>query len=436
MRTRNPSRNRARRYYDIAMLFGSLAVIIAVAVFVFAVMAFRERSIIADSETGAAEAYASTNDVQSEPSVGQPATADSAALLTQRGGRVIDSDGLLTPGQQALLTDYFTRYYESLRRLEATDAKGLFCEETQGELNQAVWQYICGARALQKVDLSLVSYEYLAAVESVKQNADKSVSLTVIESAEMVFAAYPNVTSEMYGTEHEFTLAPASSGTWLISLHYQDNALYDAIGGQYAKKSASDPTAAASAFAANAQELLNSAARSIASRAKGDEGSPPALSVAYDRDAAVAYANQYVGARNASYADHSAGGGNCQNFASQCLAAGSLAADRRSSLSWIPESGCWVGVNSFLSYLKNAGAGGIAALANAPYYNGEKGDIIAMGLGDEYQHVVIITDVVSDEAGETVDYLIASNTTDLRRFPLSAYTLQNQMLIRVYGTQK
>ena len=67
----------------------------------------------------------------------------------------------------------------------------------------------------------------------------------------------------------------------------------------------------------------------------------------------------------------------------------------------------------------NTGSG-LVGDAAAPYYTGEPGDVIAMG-NDHFRHIVMISEVLTDESGNTVDYLICSNTGDLCDFPAGAY---------------
>ena len=70
--------------------------------------------------------------------------------------------------------------------------------------------------------------------------------------------------------------------------------------------------------------------------------------------------------------------------------------------------------------------------ADAPYYSGRPGDVIHLGNGEDWRHTVLIVDTV-EEDGETVDYLVDSNTADLRNFPVSAYAYTSQLLIRIHG---
>lgn len=57
---------------------------------------------------------------------------------------------------------------------------------------------------------------------------------------------------------------------------------------------------------------------------------------------------------------------------------------------------------------------------------------IAMG-NDHFRHIVMISEVLTDESGNTVDYLICSNTGDLCDFPAGAYFYTYQQLIKIHG---
>ena len=75
---------------------------------------------------------------------------------------------------------------------------------------------------------------------------------------------------------------------------------------------------------------------------------------------------------------------------------------------------------------------GLVGDAAAPYYTGEPGDVIAMG-NDHFRHIVMISEVLTDESGNTADYLICSNTGDLCDFPAGAYFYTYQQLIKIHG---
>ena len=69
---------------------------------------------------------------------------------------------------------------------------------------------------------------------------------------------------------------------------------------------------------------------------------------------------------------------------------------------------------------------GLVGDAAAPYYTGEPGN-------DHFRHIVMISEVLTDESGNTADYLICSNTGDLCDFPAGAYFYTYQQLIKIHG---
>ena len=65
---------------------------------------------------------------------------------------------------------------------------------------------------------------------------------------------------------------------------------------------------------------------------------------------------------------------------------------------------------------------------------GEIGDVLILGYDEEnLYHAVIITDVVTDEEGNVVDYLVHSNTANQESFPVSAYGYTYQVLVKICG---
>ena len=50
-----------------------------------------------------------------------------------------------------------------------------------------------------------------------------------------------------------------------------------------------------------------------------------------------------------------------------------------------------------------------------------------------FRHIVMISEVLTDESGNTADYLICSNTGDLCDFPAGAYFYTDQQLIKIHG---
>ena len=195
------------------------------------------------------------------------------------------------------------------------------------------------------------------------------------------------------------------------------------------------------------QELIELLQVNVAHREQTSDDPLPQAANAYDRQAAVAYAKQWVTDRNDEWPDYSMSGGNCQNFVSQCLLAGGIPMDSGGDAVWkwygdtpnnLPQmagrSASWSGVDEFLQYAANNTGSGMVAVADADYYSGEIGDVLILGYDEEnLYHAVIITDVVTDEEGNVVDYLVHSNTANQESFPASAYGYTYQVLVKICG---
>ena len=62
-----------------------------------------------------------------------------------------------------------------------------------------------------------------------------------------------------------------------------------------------------------------------------------------------------------------------------------------------------------------------------------KGDILILGPDGGHNHTTVISGIVRDASGQTVDYLLCSNTTNYTDFPAGAYYYTSQRLIKIYG---
>ena len=73
------------------------------------------------------------------------------------------------------------------------------------------------------------------------------------------------------------------------------------------------------------------------------------------------------------------------------------------------------------------------ASSSTKAYELQSGDLLEMGTEEGWRHTVVIRDLVADETGETVDYLIHSNTNDMKNFPASLYGYPVVILTRIAG---
>ena len=372
-------------------------------------------------------------------------------------GRWSDPGELGEEGQ-ALILQFLDRYYDSMAVLEAEDLGDLFVEADSSQAlgNQAVLNYVIQNRLLQPTDLSLTGCDYVLECRDVQGLADGSLQLTVVEDNTLNFAAYPGVDSQSLDVYHRFVLEENPQGEWKIAQHVQMNSLYWMVMGPYAfagmrdDGAALDESGAAQYFAEQTARLLEEAQAAVARRAT--QGQEPDASLSwdhdYDREGTVAYAQEWVGRRNDQWADYSGYGGNCQNFTSQCLLAGGIPMDIQSPGIWkwygatpnnLPQpsgrSASWSSVDDFLLYAQENQGYGLVATADAPYYSGQPGDLLHLRAfsQSDWRHTVLITGLCTDETGQTIDYLVNSNTGDLRNYPASAYSYACQLLIRVHG---
>ena len=162
--------------------------------------------------------------------------------------------------------------------------------------------------------------------------------------------------------------------------------------------------------------------------------------IAYDRASAVAYAQKWAFSRNPDYYNFDLLGGDCTNFASQCLFAGCKVMNFTPDLGWYyrtlsDRAAAWTGVEFFYRFLMGnesgigTGAGpfakevGIEAL--------EIGDFVQLGreTGDFYH-----TPVVVGFRGGTP--LVAAHTYDAYGRALSSYRFQKLRCLHILGARK
>lgn len=380
----------------------------------------------------------------------QPLTVGATTLrkVVKGSGKVKYASGVskLTSAQKELLTSYMDAYYNSLADLEPLSLSSLYASgyKKQRQADELVLNALCSIRNMQKTDLRLDAYSYtLTITQSTKQN-DGDYLVLAEEDSVQNFVDYASTDAATYNMGHRFLLTK-SDGKWKLRDHYRVDSLTETIRGEV------NTNPSLSTMKKRASTLLANAKKEVAKRKKrGNEPNESAIRADHEYQAknAVAYARRWVKTHNSEggWPNYGHWGGNCQNFVSQALYAGGIPMDSQKPGLWkwysaIPSkeytnngrSPSWSGVNDFLTYVQTNDGYGLVAYANAPYYSGEVGDIIHMGTGGSWKHTVIITKVLKDGNGNVVDYLVASNTADLRDFPVSAHYYADQMLIKIYG---
>ncbi|MDR0433749.1 MAG: amidase domain-containing protein [Gracilibacteraceae bacterium] len=422
----------------------------------------------AAATAGAPAEAAASAEAEASAAVEAPAgdLAGAGAVPPQRGGVFIESaeTAALTPAEQDLILAHMDYYYTSLAELKVKDPALLFTADATLAANadRVVWEYLIGVRSLGQADLSLISWRYWLNVRSAERGPDGSLTVTLTERARQNFAAAPETTTDSFDIRHIYILQNTAAGPKLTQ-HFQTGSLYRLVLGDYMRlarsrlpqlsSAGSGSAASASTSAlppalteAEAEVYLATRLASMLTQAKSDgaarltQGSARAVTAthAYNREAAKAYADAWVGQRNKQWTDYSSLGGNCQNYLSQCLLAGGAPMDTSGGAVWYwradsRRAPSWTAVTYFLDYARRNTGPGLAALADAPYYSGEIGDAILLGDESGWRHIVVVTALVRDGEGRVIDYLVHSNTVEWKYFPVSAYPYTRQMLIHIAG---
>lgn len=155
----------------------------------------------------------------------------------------------------------------------------------------------------------------------------------------------------------------------------------------------------------------------------------------YNRAAAVAYARKWAFGRNPAFYNFDKIGGDCTNFASQCIYAGAGVMNFTPTLGWFYRSAndrtpSWTGVEYLYNFLvNNDGAGPFAEEVTPDKL--EIGDVVQLGLatGDFYHSPV----VVRISRGQIY---VAAHTYDAFDKPLSSYSYAQSRGIHILGVRK
>ncbi len=373
-----------------------------------------------------------------------PGPGQSAAQLVQAAGEIVYDEGVipLTQEQEGLLHGYMTAAYGALAQLEEPDFSVLFADPVQVQANESAIMLQISLRTLiPEVDYSLTGYSYTLTCREMAWREDGRLEVRAEEASVQNFAQFPGVDSKRGSNGHVFVLEETGAG-WRLWGHWECDILFTQLAEEVGEENA------AQAYIQAAPEYLSQLRQAWQEREAGREEQAvlPQADEPYDRQAALAYADRYAMGRSQAWPDYSDYGGNCQNFASQCLLAGGIPMDTAGPDIWKwygPDpsestraegrSPSWSGVNQFRGYARDNAGFGLAALVDAPYYSGQPGDLIQMGTADSLYHTVVIRDLVCDNAGRTVDYLVHSNTNDMENYPASLYGYSVFSLIRIAG---
>ncbi len=161
----------------------------------------------------------------------------------------------------------------------------------------------------------------------------------------------------------------------------------------------------------------------------------------YDRERAITYAETWALSRNPLFLNFAGRGGDCTNFISQCLLAGSCTMDFTPDFGWYYISAedrapAWTSVEYFYDFVteqpsfasENSGLGPFGREIRAREL--EPGDFIQLANDQgDYYHTLIVTQFVPN------DILVCAHTDDALNRPLSTYNFASLRLIHIDGVR-
>ena len=161
--------------------------------------------------------------------------------------------------------------------------------------------------------------------------------------------------------------------------------------------------------------------------------------IPYDRRAAVRYAHRWAFERNPRYLNYDELGGDCTNFASQCLYQGSGVMNFTPELGWYYIDGnhkapAWTGVPYFYNFLtrQESSRGPVGIPASLEQL--EPGDFVQLRFaGDLFGHTPVVVETGSPPTLDNV--LVAAHSQDADFRPLNSYQYQEIRFLHILGTR-
>lgn len=157
--------------------------------------------------------------------------------------------------------------------------------------------------------------------------------------------------------------------------------------------------------------------------------------VPYDRQAAVLYAHEWAYGRNPAFYDYDTIGGDCTNFASQCLYAGSGIMNFTPTFGWYyldanRKAPAWTGVPYLQRFLtRREGSVGPVGM-EVPIWEVHPGDLVQIRFeGEVFQHTPVV--VQADRPQSTDEILVAAHSYDADYRPLSSYVFEEVRYLHI-----
>ena len=161
--------------------------------------------------------------------------------------------------------------------------------------------------------------------------------------------------------------------------------------------------------------------------------------LSYDRAAAVDYARRWARGRNPAYYNFDALGGDCTNFASQCLYAGAGVMNFTPTFGWYYRSvrdraPAWTGVEYLFRFLTRTGEGPGPLAASVPPEELLPGDLVQLSFGNgAFTHCLVVEE--TGKRGDPGQILLAAHSQDVHLRPLSTYPYRQVRFLHILGVR-
>lgn len=160
----------------------------------------------------------------------------------------------------------------------------------------------------------------------------------------------------------------------------------------------------------------------------------------YDRQAAVAYAHKWAYSRNPVFYDYEAIGGDCTNFASQCLYAGTGIMNFEPVFGWYyvnpnDKAPAWTGVDYFYRFLIRGEHSVGPFAASVPLQFLRPGDFVQLRFQkDTFSHTPVV--VATGRIPTLENTLVAAHSYDADWRPLSSYVFDEIRFLHILGVYR